>query len=87
MLDRIVSNPAILGGKPCIRGTRISVEFLLELSASSASRSDILKAYPHLTGEAVEQAMPCAARFLQNEVVISAEGSVETAARLSGTGR
>ena len=37
MAGHIVSDPAILGGKPCIRGTRISVEFLLELVASGAA--------------------------------------------------
>jgi uncharacterized protein (DUF433 family) len=73
MFDRIVSNPAILGGKPCIKGTRISVEFLLELVAQGASRADILKAYHHLTAEDVEQALRYASRFLENEVVITAE--------------
>ncbi len=71
--DRIVSNPAILGGKPCIRGTRISVEFLLELIASGASRDDVVRSYPRLSPEDIEQAMRYAARFLQNEVVITTE--------------
>ncbi|MCH8923362.1 MAG: DUF433 domain-containing protein [Planctomycetes bacterium] len=57
MLDRIVSNPAVLGGKPCIKGTRISVEMILEWIASGAGRDDILKAYPQLTTEDVEQAL------------------------------
>jgi uncharacterized protein (DUF433 family) len=57
MFERIASDPAILGGKPCIRGTRISVELLLELVAQGASRADILKAYPHLKAEDVEQAL------------------------------
>jgi uncharacterized protein (DUF433 family) len=57
MLDHIVSNPAILSGKPCIKGTRISAEFILELAASGASRDDIVKAYAHLTTEDVEQAL------------------------------
>ncbi|HEV8579887.1 MAG TPA: DUF433 domain-containing protein [Thermoanaerobaculia bacterium] len=73
MFDRIISNPEILGGKPCVKGTRISVEFLLELVAQGASRADILTAYPHLTAEDVEQALRYASRFLENEVVISTE--------------
>jgi uncharacterized protein (DUF433 family) len=73
MFERINSDPAILGGKPCVRGTRISVEFLLELVAQGASRADILKAYPHLSAEDVEQALRYASRFLENEVVITAE--------------
>ena len=36
--ELIVSNPEILGGKPCVRGTRLSVEFLLELAASGATQ-------------------------------------------------
>jgi uncharacterized protein (DUF433 family) len=73
MFDRIVSNPDILGGKPSVKGTRISVEFILELVASGASRDGIVRDYPHLTTEDVEQALRYAARFLQNEVVITAE--------------
>lgn len=73
MFDRIVSDPAILGGKPCVKGTRISVEFLLELVAQGASRADILEAYSHLGAEDVEQALRYASRFLENEVVITAE--------------
>ncbi|HZF08367.1 MAG TPA: DUF433 domain-containing protein [Thermoanaerobaculia bacterium] len=73
MFDRIVSDPTILGGKPCVKGTRISVEFLLELVAEGASREEILRAYPHLAAEDVEQALRYAARFLENEVLITAE--------------
>jgi uncharacterized protein (DUF433 family) len=60
MFDRITSDPAILGGKPCVKGTRISVELLLELVAQGASRADILKAYSHLSAEDVEQALQSA---------------------------
>jgi len=73
MFSRIVSNPGILGGKPCIKGTRISVEFILELFASGASQDDIIKAYPHLTPEDIEESMRYAARFLKNEVIVSTE--------------
>jgi uncharacterized protein (DUF433 family) len=55
MLERIESTPGILGGKPCIKGTRISVEFILELVASGAFRLDILRDCPRLTAEGVEQ--------------------------------
>ncbi len=68
--DRIWSDPAILGGKPCIRGTRISVEFILELAASGASRDAIIASYPQLTPVDIEQAMRYVARFLKNEVVV-----------------
>ncbi len=75
MFERIASDPAVLGGKPCIKGTRISVEFLLELIASGASRSDIISTYPHLSAEDVEVAVRYAARFLENEVLLTAEVS------------
>ena len=65
MFERIVSNPAILGGKPCIKGTRLSVEFLMELAASGASRDDIVQAYPRLTWEDVEAAYQYAAPSLR----------------------
>jgi len=65
----IVSDPSILGGKPCIRGTRISVQFVLELLASGASPEDVRAAYPHLAADAIAAALEYAARSLKNEVV------------------
>ena len=73
MFTRIVSSPNVLGGKPCIKGTRISVEFILELAASGGSREEILRAYPHLAAEDIEEALQYAAHFLKNEVVLAAE--------------
>ena len=66
----IEANPQIFGGKPCIKGTRISVEFILELIASGASVQDILNAYPHLTKEGIQQAILYAAQFNKNEVLL-----------------
>jgi uncharacterized protein (DUF433 family) len=68
--QHIEVDPAILGGKPCIKGTRISVEFILELVASGASIDDILKAYPHLSKEGVQEAILYAAQFSKNEVLL-----------------
>lgn len=65
----IVSQPGVLGGKPCIRGTRISVEFVLELLASGATPAEILEAYPHVSAEGLQAALQYAARALKNEVV------------------
>ena len=45
----IVSDPQTLDGKPCVRDTRLSVEFLLELAASGATQEQILSQYPQLT--------------------------------------
>lgn len=49
----IVTDPEILGGKPCVRGRRLSVEFLLELAASGANQAQILASYPQLSAEAL----------------------------------
>jgi uncharacterized protein (DUF433 family) len=69
MNEWIISTAEILGGKPCIRGTRISVEFILELLASGAKPEDILQSYPHITIEGLKAALEYAARSLKNEVV------------------
>lgn len=76
MFDRIVSNPAILGGKPIVRGTRISVELILEWVASGATRDDILLKHPHLIAADVEQALAYAAAAVRNEVWTAAEVGV-----------
>jgi uncharacterized protein (DUF433 family) len=69
--DLIVADPGTLGGKPRVRGTRFSVEFILELLASGASRDDIARGWPDLTPEAVEQAVRFAAASLANDVYVA----------------
>ena len=49
--DRITLNPAVMGGKPCIRGMRITAGMVLGLLANGTSRERILQAYPHLEPE------------------------------------
>jgi uncharacterized protein (DUF433 family) len=56
-MEWITSNPAILGGKPCVRGTRISVEFLLELLASGATPEAIAATYANVPVVAVQEAL------------------------------
>jgi uncharacterized protein (DUF433 family) len=72
MFDRIVSDPGILGGKPAVRGTRISVEFILELVASGGSIADIVRNYPFLSDEDVRQAVRFAAESLKNDIYLTA---------------
>ncbi len=69
MKNWIVTDPAVLGGKPFIKGTRISVEFILELIASGASREDILMAYPQIKPAALAAALSYASRAIKNDVV------------------
>jgi uncharacterized protein (DUF433 family) len=64
------ANPEILGGKPCVKGTRISVEFILELIASGSGVDEIVKAYPHLSKGAVQQAILYAAQLNKNEILL-----------------
>jgi uncharacterized protein (DUF433 family) len=61
MFQQIAYDPKILGGKPHIRGTRLSVEFILELFASGATRDELLKTYPQLTAAAIDEALKYAA--------------------------
>ncbi|MCE2396953.1 DUF433 domain-containing protein [Candidatus Poribacteria bacterium] len=72
-MAEIVVNPRILGGKPIIKGTRISVEFILDLLASDVSEEDILKDYPHLTKEEIHACLRYAARCYKNEVYLELE--------------
>ncbi len=72
MFDRITSDTSILSGKPTIRGTRISVETILEWVASGATKAEILRRHPHLTAEDVEQALGYAAAAVRNEVLLTA---------------
>jgi uncharacterized protein (DUF433 family) len=51
--DRIVVDPKVLTGKPVVRGTRISVELVIDLLAAGWSHAQILTSYPHLTEEDV----------------------------------
>jgi uncharacterized protein (DUF433 family) len=69
MSDWIVVDPEILGGKPCVKGTRISVEFILELLASGATGEKILRAYPQVPPEGLTAALRYAAKTMKNEVV------------------
>lgn len=71
MFDRIITNQAILGGKPIIKGTRISVEFILELVASGGSVGDIVRNYPFLTDDDVRQAIMFAASSVKNDLYLT----------------
>ncbi len=68
--NRIITDTEILGGKPIIKGTRISVEFILELYASGATKEEILQNYSHLSEEDISAALRYAAKFLKNEIIL-----------------
>ncbi len=60
-LNRITFNPAVMGGKPCLRGLRVTVGVLVGLVASGHSRARILELYPCLEPEDIDQALSYAA--------------------------
>jgi uncharacterized protein (DUF433 family) len=60
-LDRITFNPATMGGKPCIRGMRITVGTLVGLIAAGKSVSAVLELYPYIEEEDIWQALSYAA--------------------------
>jgi len=60
-LDRITTDPAVLGGRPCIRGLRVRVKDILDLLAAGASRNDILADYPYLEDDDIAAALEYAA--------------------------
>ena len=62
---RITHNPAVMGGKPCIRGLRVTVGTVLGLLASGQSRERILEAYPYLEPQDLDAALAYAAWRLQ----------------------
>lgn len=61
MFTHITCNPSILCGKPVIRGTRISVELIVELIESGATRIEVVRMYPHITADDVDEALQFAA--------------------------
>lgn len=69
----ITADPAVLGGKPFVRGTRISVEFILELIASGATIEEIVRTYPQLSRNKVESAVRFAAEYLGRDDVLEFE--------------
>ncbi|BAS28101.1 DUF433 domain-containing protein [Limnochorda pilosa] len=67
--DRIVVDPTILVGKPVIKGTRIAVEFVIDLLANGWSENDILTNYPGLAPEDVRACLAYASEALREEHV------------------
>lgn len=60
-LDRITRDPVIMGGKPCLRGMRVTVGTVVGLVAAGHSHAEILAAYPYLEEEDIRQALAYAA--------------------------
>ena len=66
LLERITINPKVLVGKPVVRGTRLTVEYILNLLAHGASETEILQEYSGLTREDIQACLLFATRSLEN---------------------
>jgi uncharacterized protein (DUF433 family) len=60
-LKRIIFDPALMGGKPCIRGMRVTVGTIVGLVAVGTPKQEILKLYPYLEPEDIDEALSYAA--------------------------
>lgn len=69
-LDRITQDPRVLGGKPCIRGLRVSVGTIVGLLASGHTHEEIPKECPYLEGEDIQAALAYAA-WQSEEIEVS----------------
>lgn len=71
-LERITLDPDVMGGKPCIRGLRVTVGTIVGLLAAGHSEQEILAAYPYLEPEDIRQALAYAAwRLEEQEVAVN----------------
>jgi len=73
MLDLIEENIEIMGGKPVIKGTRVTVEAILRRFAEGLSIEDILKDYPYLTKKDIQAALLYAVKMLEGERIFVIE--------------
>ena len=71
LLERIVCDPKICSGKPCIKGTRIPVHIILDLLAAGEDNQGIKKAYPNITDEDIKACLTYASVLADEEAGIS----------------
>ena len=71
MTERVEINPAVMQGKPVIRGTRVPVELLLRKLAEGATIADLLDSYPRLTADDIRAALDYAADTVAHETVVT----------------
>ena len=70
--DRITQNPAVMGGKPCIRGTRVTAGMIVGQIAAGHTIEELLAGYPYLEREDIVQALRYAAwRASEREIVLA----------------
>ncbi|OPY90895.1 MAG: hypothetical protein A4E72_00413 [Syntrophus sp. PtaU1.Bin208] len=72
LINRIVCDPKIMLGKPVVKGTRLTVELIVEKIAYGASFEDLIRDYPFLVEEDIRASLLYAARRLANEEIFAA---------------
>lgn len=72
LLSRISSDPAICGGRPCIKGTRMRVADIVEAIAHGASQMELLSDFDYLTADDIAAALLYAARATEHRIVRTA---------------
>lgn len=68
MFDRITFDPAVMRGRACIRGMRITVSLVVNLVANGMSTEDIIREYPELEAEDVRQSLQYASALANEEI-------------------
>ena len=68
MFDRITFEPALMGGRACIRGMRMTVSLVVNLVANGMSTEDIIREYPELEAEDIRQALQYASALANEEI-------------------
>jgi len=68
MFDRITFEPAVMGGRACIRGMRMAVSLVVNLVANGMSTEDILHEYPELEADDIRQALQYASALANEEI-------------------
>ena len=75
LLERIVTDPSICHGKPCIRGHRIWVSLIVDLLADGMTTEQILEQYPGLEADDIRACMRYAAEMTRERIVITRPGA------------
>ena len=68
MFDRITFEPAVMGGRACIRGMRMTISLVVNLVANGMSTEDIVREYPELEAEDIRQALQYASALANEEI-------------------
>ena len=68
MFDRITFDSAVMGGRACIRGMRMTVSLVVNLVANGMSTEDIVREYPELEAEDIRQALQYASALVNEEI-------------------